>query len=93
MLPFLRKKQEAGISGLTVKHREPDQKPEQSEDDPKAAIKTCARELIRAVHAQDTDAVSEALKDAFDILESMPHEENNEVSPHSYDAQNIKAAE
>ena len=30
------------------------------------------------------------MKDAFEILESMPHEE---AEAHSYDAQNIKAGE
>lgn len=94
MLPFLKKRQEAGISGVLIKHREPDEKPaEEQQDDPAAAIKACSQALIKAVHAQDVEAVSEALKDAFDILDSMPHVEGEHLEPHSYEAQNQKAAE
>ncbi len=92
LLPFLKNK-DASVAGLIIKNRTPDEKPEQDQDDSSAAIESCAQELIRAVHAKDTKAVSEALKDAFEILESMPHEEGEHVEPHSYDAQNIKAGE
>jgi hypothetical protein len=93
LLPFLKKKQDAGSSGLLVKTREPDAKPdgEESEDDSSAAIESCAAALISAIHAHDIKGASEALKDAFEILESMPHDENNEEK-HSYDAQNALAA-
>jgi len=90
MLPFLKKRQEAQISGLQIKNREPDEKPEQDQDDSSAAIEACAAALISAIHSHDAKGVAEAMKDAFEILESMPHEE---VEPHSYDAQNIKAGE
>ena len=92
-MPFLKKK-EAPIAGLTIKMRNPDEKPEQDEDDSSAAIESCAHELIRAIHAKDTRAAAMALKDAFDILESMPHEEEeSNIVPNSFKAQNIKAAE
>lgn len=92
MLPFLKKRQESGNAGLIVKTREPDQKAESEQDDSAAAIESCASALINAIHARDTKGVAIALKDAMDVLESMPHEEEAEhVSPHSYDAQNIKA--
>lgn len=87
LLPFLKHKEAAASSGLIVKSRQPDEKPEEDQDDPAAAIKSCAQELIRAVHAKDVDGTANALKDAFDILESMPHEEG----PHTYEAQNEKA--
>lgn len=96
MLPFLKKKEASGSSGLLIKTRTPDEKPEveEDQDDSSAAIESCAAELIRAVHARDTKAVASAMQDAFEILESIPHEENQEsVEPHSYDAQNMKAGE
>lgn len=70
-----------------MKTRTPDEKPEdESQDDPAAAIESCSQELIRAVHARDVKAVSEALKDAFAILDSEPHVEGEHIEPHSYDA-------
>jgi hypothetical protein len=91
LLPFLKKKQPAS-AGVIVQTRAPDEKPEQDQDDSSAAIESCASELIRAVHSRDAKAMAAALKDAFDILESEPHEEND-VEPHSYDAQNQKASQ
>lgn len=64
---------------------------EEIQEDSSAAIESCAMELIIAVHLKDVKAVAEALKNAFDILESIPHVESAHVEPHSYDAQNIKA--
>lgn len=93
MLPFLKKKNETGISGVMIKHRTPDEKPEETtEDDKDAAIHACAQDLIDAVHAQDVKGAAEAIRSAFEILESMPHEEAEHTSPHSYEAQNIQAA-
>lgn len=87
MIPFLSKKKYDGNAGLIIKTREPDESPEQN--DSSAGIESCADELIRAVHARDSKAVANALKDAFDILESG----EESIEPHSYDAQNIKAGE
>lgn len=93
MLPFLKNKDKYG-PGLMVKTRAPDQKPQdEQEDNHSMAIEACAHELIAAIHAKDVKSVAEALKDAFEILDSMPHEEGEHTEPHSYDAQNIKAAE
>lgn len=66
---------------------QPELEPEDTES---LAIESCAMELIMAVHLKDIKAVAEALKNAFNILESMPHEEADH-SPHTYEAQNIKA--
>ena len=90
LLPFLKKKI-APQAGIIVKTRAPD-KPdevEQDQDDSSAAIESCAGELIRAIQANDVKGAAMALKDAFDILESMPHDE---AEPHSYDSQNAIAA-
>ncbi len=95
MLPFFKKNNQAMSSGIIMKTRPADEKPEiEGEDeDSSAAIESCAQELIRAVHARDVKAVAAAIEDAFEILEDMPHEEESSesVEPHSYDAQNIKA--
>lgn len=91
MLPFLRKNNDNAASGLIVKTRNPDEKPENQEDDSAAPIDSCSMALINAIHAKDHKGVSQAIKDAFDILESMPHDEYD--SKHDYDSQNAKAGE
>lgn len=78
MLPFLKPK--ANSVGLIIKQRKPDDKPEQSsnEDQPDSsnmALEAIAEDLIQAVHAKDPKRVTQALKDAFEMLEMMPHEE------------------
>jgi hypothetical protein len=93
VLPFLKRK-EASSPGLIVKTRTPDEKPEENqEDDSSAAIHACAQDLILAVHSKDVKRTAEALTAAFEILDSMPHEEGEHINPHSYDAQNQKASE
>lgn len=89
MLPILNKKQ-GQVAGLIIKNRTPDEKPEEDQDNSSYGVEACAKDLIDAVHAKDIKRVAEALKSAFDVLESIPHEE---IEPHSYDAQNIKAAQ
>lgn len=97
MLPILKRKNQ-GTAGLIVKTRTPDKVEDSQQEDPEdhsAAIEACASTLINAVHAHDVKAVAEALNDAFSILDSMPHDEGEHTneSPHTYDAQNQKAAE
>lgn len=89
-LPYLQKKQ---VAGLIIKKREADtlspaeNDGETSQDQ---GLESCAEHLIRAVHAKDPAGVAEAMRSAFEIMESEPHDEGAE--PHSYDDQNIKAA-
>lgn len=93
MNPLLNRLKNNPSPGLIVKTRAPDEKPEQNqEDDHSAAIESCASALISAIHSKDTKAVANALADAFEILDATPHEEGPH-EPHSYDSQNIKAAE
>lgn len=94
MLPFLKHKKDTGIAGIIIKKRNPDTQDTESTEET-SSIDTCAQDLIDAVHAKDVAGVSEALKAAFKIMESEPHEEGehtNKPSPHSYDAQNAAAA-
>lgn len=91
MLPFLKKKPQ--VAGIITKVREPDSdKPQDSEED--QGLRACARDLIDAVHSQDEGRVASAIRAAFAICDSEPHEEgehtNESPEPHSYDAQNIK---
>lgn len=83
MLPFMKKNKDASVAGLIIKMRKPDEKAPSDQEEPKddSAIHECAAELIRAVHAQDPKGVANALKDAFDILDSQPHEEAQSNEP------------
>lgn len=85
LLPFLKKKI-PGAAGLIVETRNSEQN--QDQDESSLAIEQCAMELIEAVHSRNVQGVAQAMKSAFDILESIPH---SEVEPHSYESQNIKA--
>lgn len=92
MLPFLKRKDNAGIAGIIVKQRKPDEKPENAEEDDKdAAIHACAQDLINAIHGHDVKAAAEAIKSAFEILDAMPHEEGQHTN--DFESQNIKAGQ
>jgi hypothetical protein len=87
LLPFLKKKP---VAGLIIKTRESD-KPEQENEqlNSEEALKACASDLIDAVHNRDIKAAADAMRAAFECLESEPHEENS----NDYDSLNEKAAE
>lgn len=87
MLPFLKNKHQQ--TGVIVQNRTPDE-PKDSEDQ---GLMACAQDLIDAVHSKDAKRVASALKAAFEIADSEPHVEGEHVEPHSYEAQNRKAAE
>lgn len=86
MLPFLKKK-DSSVAGLIIKQRNPD-KPNESEDLEYSA-EDCARDLIAAVNANDAAGVAKAIKDIMNNSE----ESESKTSPHTYEAQNQKAAE
>jgi hypothetical protein len=94
VLPFLKRNQ-SSVAGLIIKNRTPDEKPadesEKTEENQEhdEAIRACAQDLIRSVHAHDVKGVADAMRSAFEILETLPHEEVD----HSYDAQNELAAD
>ena len=89
MLPIFAKNQKQGNAGLIVKTRTPDETPEKDQDEPEAGMHSAAQDLINAIHSRDTKAVAEALKAAFEIADSQPHEEG----PHTYEAQNKAAGQ
>lgn len=98
MLPFLKRK-EAGSTGLIIQTRAPDESAREEaeteeKDDPEAAIDACSMELLLAIHTKDIKGFSKAIKALFEILSAQPQEEESDhSSPHSYDAQNIKAGQ
>lgn len=92
-LPFLNKKKDAGIAGTIMQKRAPDA-PDASEPEVESySLEDCSQDIIDAIHALDAKALAKALQEAFEKMESQPHEEANKPSPHSYDAQNQEAAE
>lgn len=86
MLPFLAKKLPAS-PGVIIKNRAPDE-PDESEDDSSAAHEACGHAMLAAIKAGDAKALAEAALDLFSLGDSEPHAEG----PHTYDAQNEKAA-
>ena len=86
MLPFLKNKQRTQ-TGIVQQVRSPDTEENQEDSNPDASIEACAQDLIDAVHAKDVKAASEAIKAAFEILDSQPHEEGEHISPHTYEDQ------
>jgi len=86
LLPFLKNKKQ--IAGLIIEQRKPDIKPEEEQEED-YGIETCARDLLSAIESKDVKGIAEAMKSAFEVLESTPHEENDE----SYESQNRKAGE
>jgi hypothetical protein len=86
MLPFLKNHKQAGV---IVSTRKPDEKDDQEPSDSSAAMEACAQDIIRAIEQKDSKHLALALQAAFECMESEPHEE----SPHTYEAQNIKAGE
>lgn len=80
MLPFLKKQQVAGL--IISKHRQPSGSIEESS--PKGhdeGLEACARDMITALDSKDSRQLAQALRNAFEIMESEPHEEG----PHTND--------
>lgn len=92
MLPFLKSKKDGSSTGLIVKHRAPDESNQpEDKDDPSQGHIACAHALMDAIKANDAQGVSDALYDAFTLMETQPHEESSH-SKHDYDSQNERAA-
>lgn len=95
MLPFLKKKQQAGI---IVKERQPNGSIEHSMDKEESnedqGLIAAAQDLINAINSKDAKAVSQALQAAFEICDALPHEEGEHINENdeSYESQNEKAA-
>ena len=102
MLPFLKLQNQSAAAGIMTKLRKPDEKPvdaenieQPSETEQLAmeAIESCARDLLRAIHAQDIKKMAEALYSAFEIADALPHQEGPHENDNSFKSQNAKAAQ
>lgn len=71
MIPFLKHKEAAASGPIDSIKREPDEEPEFD------TLEAAAEDLCRAIEAKDYKAIAAALRAAFDLLESQPHEEAN----------------
>ena len=70
MLPWLKKQKDASASApVESVEREPDG------DEEFEPLETVAEELCQAIEKKDYGAIAEALRSAFGLLESEPHEE------------------
>lgn len=70
MLPFLKHSKEGSMQGpVETIQREHD------EDSGFDMVEACAEDLIEAVHKKDVKAVAQALRAAFEICDSEPHQE------------------
>ena len=74
--PWMRKRQEAGI---ITKYREPDIKEDGSSAPDDSALEACASDILAAIAGQDQKGLARALRSAFEVLESEPHEEPGEI--------------
>lgn len=94
MIPILKAKRQVG--GLIIKKWPADQPQDAAnESEEHKELEAAAKELCSAIEARDHKAIAKAFHKAFKASELMPHEEaehdESEASPHTYDAQNIKA--
>lgn len=93
MLPFLKPKHQGSATGIIIKNRQSDEKPEENQEDKNAGLEASMRELHSHLQSGDYKAAAECFKDAFQQCEDEPHSEAEHIEKHSYDAQNEKAGE
>ncbi len=69
-LPFLKNKKEAGISGpIESIERKSDH---EEEYDP---LESAAEDILQAIESKDHKYLAQALRAAFELMDSGPHEE------------------
>ena len=81
-LPFLRKKH-SGNASLSVEYRKPDAEGEghhDKEDNDDEGLHACAQDIIECVSSGDKVGLAKALRAAFEILDSQPHEEGEHTN-------------
>ena len=78
-LPFMKPKQ---VAGLIIQHRNPDGKPDSApEDQQDQALESAAEDLILQFTPKTVESVAAALRAAFEIVDSEPHEEGPHDEP------------
>ena len=78
MLPFMQKRKTPMV---IVEQMKTTEEPESDKDYQIQAVEAAAQDLITAIASKNVRAVAEALRAAFEICDSMPHEEG----PHTND--------
>lgn len=74
MIPFLKHSKKGSVSApVDSIKREPDEGAEYD------ALEAAGQDLIDAVHAKDAAAVAAALRAAFELADSEPHEEGPHI--------------
>lgn len=77
-LPWM-KDQKKSVAGLIMAKRKPDggfedvEQPEESKEN--YGLTACAEDILKAIEAKDAPALAKAFQDAFDVLETRPHDE------------------
>lgn len=72
MLPFL--KSNKNNAGISMEYRKPDES-KQAPSDEMSGLEAAAEDLAKGIQSNDKKLIVAALRAAFMILESMPHEE------------------
>lgn len=73
MLPYLRQKQEGSASApIEAIERKPDEGAAEYD-----VLESAAEDLCKAIESKDYKAAASALRAAFELLESEPHEEGS----------------
>ena len=77
MLPFLKAKKMGSVVGVAVN---PDGQSKSTGpiDEMDPGLMSAAEDLLSGIAMKDAAAVAEALRSAFYLLDSMPHEEGGE---------------
>lgn len=90
LIPIFKRKDDGMNSGVMIKERSPDEQPvDDSEYD---GLESAMEELDKHLNRRDYKAAAECFRDAMELCKDSPESEESS-SPHSYDAQNQKAAE
>lgn len=53
---------------------------QEEQDDPRAAAKAAAKDILSAIEAKDESMLAAALESAFQIFDSQPHEEGDHTN-------------
>lgn len=69
MLPFLKNKKQPGV---IIQERAPDHPEMQRDDD---GLSACAQDLMDGIAKGNKQMIADAIRAAFQILDSEPHEE------------------
>ena len=80
MLPFLKSKQSRSAGIITAVRKpeggmeeSPDEKPQEDH-----GLKSCAAAIISAIESKNSDALAQALQEAFEIMGSKPSSEEQQ---------------